>query len=107
MPAQPTPKLNLRQLIERGERPFPSHPQVNRYFPAAAIENARRRVIRALDRGDGPALVIGGAGTGKSLFLQVLAAQFSQRFDVVLLACARLCTRRALLQAILFEHGLP
>ena len=107
MPAPPTSKLNLRQLVERGERPFPSHPQVNRYFPAAAIENARRRITRAIDRGDGPALIIGGAGTGKSLLLQALAAQFHQRFDVVLLACTRLCTRRALLQAILFELGLP
>jgi type II secretory pathway predicted ATPase ExeA len=100
-------KLSLRQLTERGERPFPAHPQVGRYFPAAAIENARRRMTRAIDRGDGPGLVIGAAGTGKSLFLQVLAAQFHERFDVVLLACARLCTRRALLQAILFELDLP
>ena len=49
---------------------------------------------------------MGGAGTGKSLLLQVMAAQFHDRFDVVLLACARICTRRALLQAILFELGL-
>lgn len=107
MAAPPPAKLNLRQLADRGERPFPSHPHVGRYFPAAAIENARRRLTRAIDRGDGPGLVIGGPGTGKSLLLQVLAAQFHERFDVVLLACARLCTRRALLQAILFELDLP
>ncbi len=51
--------------------------------------------------------MIGGTGSGKSLLLQALAAQFRERFDVVLLACARVCTRRALLQAILFELGLP
>ena len=98
---------SLRQLVDSGERPFPSHPQVDRYFPAAAIEDARRRLSRAIDRGDGPGLVIGGAGTGKTLLLQALAAQFHQRFDVVLLGCARICTRRALLQTILFELGLP
>ena len=36
----------------------------------------------------------------------MLAAQYREKFDVVLLACAQLCTRRALLQAIHFELGL-
>jgi type II secretory pathway predicted ATPase ExeA len=99
--------LSLRQLLEREDRVFPTYPQVARYFPAASIEDARHRLGRAIERGDGPGLVIGGPGTGKSLLLQVLASQFHERFDVVLPACARLCTRRALLQAILFELGLP
>jgi type II secretory pathway predicted ATPase ExeA len=99
--------LTLRQLAEREERAFPTYPQVTRYFPAANIEDARGRLVRAIERGDGPGLIIGGPGTGKSLLLQVLATQYHERFDVVLPACARLCTRRALLQAILFELGLP
>ncbi len=99
--------LTPRQLVEREERVFPTYPQVARYFPATSIEDARQRLGRAIERGDGPGLVIGGPGTGKSLLLQVLAAQFHEKFDVVLPACARLCTRRALLQAILFELGLP
>jgi type II secretory pathway predicted ATPase ExeA len=37
----------------------------------------------------------------------VVATQFHEKFDVVLLAAARFCSRRALLQAILFELGLP
>jgi type II secretory pathway predicted ATPase ExeA len=97
----------LRQLAERDERVFPSYPQVSRYFPASSIEDARHRVGRAIERGEGPCVVIGGPGTGKSLLLQVLASQYHERFDVVLPACARLCTRRALLQAMLFELGLP
>jgi type II secretory pathway predicted ATPase ExeA len=97
----------LRQLAERDERVFASYPQVSRYFPAAAIEDARQRLGRAIERGDGPGLLIGAPGTGKSLLLQVLAAQHHERFDVGLLACACLCTRRALLQAILFELGMP
>jgi type II secretory pathway predicted ATPase ExeA len=102
-----TSESNLRRVLDSGERVFSMHPQVSHYFPSAAMEDARRRIKRALDRGDGPALVVGAAGTGKSLLLQVLAAQYHQRFDVVLLACARICTRRALLQTILFELGLP
>ena len=98
--------MNLRQLVERGDRPFATQPQVARYFPAASVEDARCRLARSIERGDGPGVVIGGAGIGKSLLLQVLAAQYRDKFDVVLLACAQLCTRRALLQAIHFELGL-
>jgi Cdc6-like AAA superfamily ATPase len=86
---------------------FPFLPQVARYFPGSSIEDARNRLGRAIERGNGPGLVVGGPGTGKSLLLQVLASQFHEQFDVVLPACARLCTRRALLQSILFELGLP
>ena len=103
----PTSGLSLSQLAGRDERVFPSYPQVARYFPSSAMEDARIRLGRAIERGDGPGLVIGAPGTGKSLLLQVLASQYHERFDVVLLAAARLCTRRALLQAILFELGLP
>lgn len=98
--------MNLRQLVERSDRPFAAQPQVARYFPAASMEDARRRLARSIERGDGPGVAIGGAGIGKSLLLQVLAAQYREKFDVVLLACAQLCTRRALLQAIHFELGL-
>jgi type II secretory pathway predicted ATPase ExeA len=98
--------MNLRQLVERPDRPFASQPQVARYFPAASLEAARKRLGRSIERGDGPGIVVGGAGIGKSLLLQVLAAQYREQFDVVLLACAQLCTRRALLQAIHFELGL-
>lgn len=98
--------MNLRQLVERADRPFASQPQVTRYFPAASMEDARQRLGRSIERGDGPGVVLGGAGIGKSLLLQALAAQYRQKFDVVLLACAQLCTRRALLQAIHFELGL-
>src|SRR5262245_16263350 len=107
MPTPPTDSgSNLRRLLDSSELVFSAHPQVSHYFPSAAMEDARRRIKRAIDRGDGPALVVGAAGTGKSLLLQVLAAQYHKRYDVVLLACARICTRRALLQTILFELGL-
>jgi type II secretory pathway predicted ATPase ExeA len=106
MPTTTTPS-KLKQLAEREQRVFATYPLVSRYFPAAAVEDARLRLTRTIERGDGPGLVIGAPGTGKSLLLQVLATQYHSKFDVVLLACARLCTRRALLQAILFELGLP
>jgi len=89
------------------ERPFPSAPRVNLYFPASSAENAHQTLTRCIGRAEGPGLLIGGAGTGKSLLCHLLAARFRDAFHVVMLTSARLCTRRALLQSILFELGLP
>src|SRR5262249_3941415 len=63
--------------------------------------------VRCIDRGEGPGLVVGATGTGKSLLCQILAKHFRGRFLVAHLGGARLCTRRALLQNILFELKLP
>lgn len=89
------------------DRAFPSLPRVDRYFPAAAAEEARMRLMSCIDRGEGPAVLIGGSGTGKTMLLEVLAESFAERFAVVSLASTQLCTRRALLQAILFGLKQP
>ncbi len=97
----------MTQLTTPAERrPFLSAPSPKRYFAAAPIEEARLRIVRAIARNEGPAILVGGAGTGKSLLLAVLAEQFAPRVAVVTLAGAQLCTRRALLQMILCELGL-
>ncbi len=88
-------------------RPFSFAPQVEQYFPGRAIESARQTLVRCIERAEGIGLVIGPTGTGKSLLLQVLAARFRSTFSVALLANSHLPSRRALLQAILFELGLP
>jgi len=94
-------------LSEIPPRPFVAAPDPSRYFPANSVEEARKRVSRCVVRGEGPALVIGGAGTGKSLLLEVLSEQFRDKLAVALLDGAQLCTRRALLQSILFQFDLP
>lgn len=88
-------------------RPFAAPPTVALYYPAAVIEKARAALARCIEHGGGPGLVVGAAGVGKSLLCQLLAEQFKMKFRVAVLASARLCTRRALLQNILFELGLP
>jgi type II secretory pathway predicted ATPase ExeA len=89
------------------QRPFSATPVTERYFPAAAIEQARQTLVRTIERAEGPGLLIGPAGTGKTLLCQMLAEHFRDQYRVAMLACARLCTRRALLQNILFELKLP
>ena len=88
-------------------RPFAPAPSADRYVPTASLEQARQTLVRKIERGEGPGLVVGPAGSGKSLLLQVLSQHFRGRFLVALLASSRLCTRRALLQNILFELKLP
>ncbi len=88
-------------------RPFVASADADCYYPATAIETARQTLFRCIDRGEGAALLIGPAGAGKSLLLQVLAEQFRGRFGIALLGSGRFNTRRELLQAILYELGLP
>lgn len=89
------------------DRPFPTGPSASRYFPAGAIEQARQQLTRCIQRGQGAGLLVGPTGTGKTLLCHVLAQQFRGTHHIVLLAGAKLCTRRALLQSILFELGMP
>jgi type II secretory pathway predicted ATPase ExeA len=88
-------------------RPFLAAPDVARYFPAIATELARETLLRAIARGEGPALVIGAPGTGKSLLCQMIAEEFAARFAVALLVNGRFGSREALLQAILHQLGIP
>src|SRR5262245_52614394 len=88
-------------------RPFAPAPHADHYVPTSALEQARQTLIRSIERAEGPGLVVGPAGSGKSLLCQVLGKHFRGRFLVALLSSARLCTRRALLQNILFELRLP
>src|SRR3954470_9428263 len=88
-------------------RPFRPAPQAEAYIPTGTLEQARQTLTRCIERAEGPGLVIGPAGTGKSLLCHVLAEHFHSRLQVAHLVGARLCTRRALLQNILFELKLP
>jgi type II secretory pathway predicted ATPase ExeA len=94
-------------FFELNRRPFIAAPQPDLYYPAKAIETARRAIERCIDRAEGTAMVMGPAGCGKSLLCRWLAERFKSEFDVVVISNGRLTTRRALLQAILFELGLP
>jgi type II secretory pathway predicted ATPase ExeA len=94
-------------FFELTRRPFTAAPQPELYYPAKTIETARRVIERCVDRAEGTAMVMGPAGCGKSLLCRWLSERFKSEFDVVLISNGRLTTRRALLQAILFELGLP
>jgi len=88
-------------------RPFMSMPQVDQYFPGAAIESARQTLVRCIKRAEGIGVVIGPSGIGKTLLCQMLAEEFRDVFAVAMLHSGRLSTRQALFQAILYELNQP
>lgn len=87
-------------------RPFSPVPQPKNYFPTEASENARRSLERAIERGEGPGLIIGPPGTGKTLLCHLLAEKFKGPFAVAFLAGGRLKSCQALLQQVHYELGL-
>lgn len=82
-------------------------PRTQFYHSAPATEAALTGTERAIRRAEGAAIVVGPPGTGKSLVLALVAERVRDDFDVALLSGARICTRRALWQAILAEIGEP
>ena len=94
-------------LLQSADRPFRATPDTKFYYPSDSIEQARQTVVRAILRAEGPCLVLGGAGLGKTMLCQVIANDVYGRFDIVKLHASGLCSRRALLQSILFELQLP
>ena len=88
-------------------RPFIAVPQTSRYFPATAIEAARCKLNRCIERAEGCGLIIGPTGSGKTLLCEVLAEYFSESLTPVLLTSLRLTTCKELLQTILHHLGVP
>lgn len=86
-------------------RPFVAAPLASSYFAAESTEAARQTLTRSIDRAEGPGLIIGPTGTGKTLLCRVLADRFQESFQVAMLSSTRILTRKALLQNILFELG--
>lgn len=82
-------------------------PRTQFYHPAAVIDAALGSIERAIRRAEGLALVVGPAGTGKSLLLAKVAENVRDDFDCALLSGARICTRRALWQSVLAAIGEP
>ncbi len=89
------------------ERPFQPIPQTRLYYPGRIIEEARTTLERVVDRGEGPGIVIGSAGTGKTLLCRLLAERFQKRFTVISVGALALGRRRDLFQSMLHEMKLP
>ena len=95
------------QVFSFNARPFTSTPYVNHYFGATAMHQAFGQASICIQRGSGPVIAIGDIGTGKSLLLAKLAAEYQSAFRVADIDCSRVNSRKDLLQNILFQLGKP
>ena len=95
------------EIFRSKARPFRATPDADFYFPHNSIEAARQATLQAVGRAAGPAIILGGAGLGKSMLCQVIAQDLCPSYDIVNLVSARLSSREELLQGILFELQLP
>ena len=82
-------------------------PRIDFYHPARDMDAALQALERSVRRGEGIGLVVGSAGTGKSLLLAKLGENLRDDFEVAILSGARICTRRALWQSVLADIGEP
>jgi type II secretory pathway predicted ATPase ExeA len=94
-------------FFELSQRPFVPNPLTSRYFAGSAIEAARGRLVRCVERAEGAGLLVGPSGTGKTLLCYLLAEHFHQSLAVAMLFSGHLASRQDLLRAILFELGQP
>lgn len=78
------------------------------FVPVASRAEPLDRLAESLRDAQGIALLTGASGLGKTALCRELARQFREEgWLVALLPGAGLTTRRSLLQAILYELGLP
>jgi type II secretory pathway predicted ATPase ExeA len=94
-----------RYGLER--RPFPPTPDTALYYPASGHEAALASLRRALADDQGLNLLIGAPGTGKTLVGYALLESLSAAYECAFLTNGWLADRTALLQALLFDLGLP
>lgn len=94
--------MDYRESLPK-KRPFAAFPDIDAFFPAAAILRARQKVFRSLNRGEGVSMVFGDAGVGKTLLTRLLASQFEMEAPVIALSGYRFPDRKTFWSRILFE----
>ena len=87
-------------------RPFPATAMLESYVQTSGSQDAIFASLRCIERGDGPAILVGGAGLGKTMNLLRIADEVRGQMQVAMIAGSQICTRRALLQTIVYHLGI-
>jgi type II secretory pathway predicted ATPase ExeA len=88
-------------------RPFRTTPDVDAYYPATTHESAVSEIRRALEDEEGLIVLLGEPGTGKTLLAHRLIDGMPKATRNVFLTNCHFRQPADLLQAILFDLGLP
>ncbi len=86
-------------------RPYSAVPCAEDFVAVAPLQDALDSVIHCVSQARGIAVVTSQPGMGKTMLCKRMVSLLSDRFSSVYLNGAGIETRRALLQAILFELG--
>ncbi|MBX3416793.1 MAG: AAA family ATPase [Pirellulaceae bacterium] len=95
------------KVFQLKNQPFSISPNVEHYFAAKSFHLALSQCKLAIERGSGPAVVVGGPGTGKTLLLLMLAEDYHQQFRIAHFACSKLDNRLDLLRSVMFSLKQP
>jgi len=88
-------------------RPFPPTPDTGLYYPSTLHESALASLQRAIDEDEGLILLTGIPGTGKTLLGYALLERLNDQVASAFITNSHLPDRASLLQAILYDLGLP
>jgi type II secretory pathway predicted ATPase ExeA len=88
-------------------RPFPPTPDTGLYYPATLHESALAALGRGLSDDESFVLLTGDAGMGKTLIGYLLLERLGDDVLSAFLTNSHFADRSALLQAILYDLGLP
>jgi type II secretory pathway predicted ATPase ExeA len=88
-------------------RPFRTTPDTAHYYPATVHERAVGRILRALQDQEGMILLTAEPGLGKTLLGHVVLERLGEAVASAFLTNGHVGNRLGLLQAILYELGLP
>lgn len=89
------------------QRPFPTTPNTDCYYPATPHEQALNRLLQGLDQGEGILALTGAPGTGKTLLCHCLLERLGDDRPSLLLTNSHVSDRSGFFQALLFDLGLP
>ncbi|KAA5540648.1 AAA family ATPase [Roseiconus nitratireducens] len=86
--------------------PFPGFPSVNRYVAVGPVMESAGRIARSILAREAISVVIGPPGTGKSLLCALLAQQFSETHEVVVVGETAIADEAALQRLLLHRLGV-
>jgi type II secretory pathway predicted ATPase ExeA len=87
-------------------RPFRPIPDSDAYYPATTHERALEHLRQAIDHDEGPVLLMGDPGTGKTLLSHCLLDRLGPEASSAVIANTHFTDRSDLFQALLGELGL-
>ncbi|WP_437202699.1 ExeA family protein [Planctomicrobium sp. SH664] len=94
------------QFFGLTQRPFSAVPHPDDFVALPTFQEALDSLINCVSQARGIGVITSAPGMGKSLICKKLAGLLQQDFLTIYLSTGAFQTRRALLQAILFELGI-